>query len=109
MHEGADLLLWYFANILLIINNDNVHKLAEQQCKQVPAFIMHAVAYKQVTRMTPIEAEYPEGFMRYGPCWKAGRDKGNKNSNVRVRVMKKENGSPKNPGEKPCDTTAPPF
>jgi hypothetical protein len=47
--------------------------------------------------------------MRYGLCRKTRRDKGNKNTNVRARVMKKEIGSAKNPGEKLCDTTAPPF
>jgi len=70
---------------------------------------LHAVEYKQVTRIAPIEAEYPEELMRYGRCRKARRDKGNKNTNVRARVMKKENGLAKNPGEKPCDTIAPPF
>jgi hypothetical protein len=68
-----------------------------------------SLAYKQVTRIAPIEAEYPEGFMRHGLCRKARRGKGNKNTDVRARVMEKENVSPKNPGEKACDTIAPPF
>jgi hypothetical protein len=70
---------------------------------------LHAVEYKRVARIAPIVAKYSEGLMRYGLCRKVRRDKGNKNTKVRAKVKKEEKVLPNNPGEKPCDTTAPPF
>ena len=56
-----------------------------------------------------MEAQYPEGWIAYGIFRKARTSEANKNTNVRAMVMGKENVSPKNPGEKACDTIAPPF